>query len=289
MITIKRQPSSSYVSYQRGDIPLVLTVPHGGYTGGKEIPDRPEKGGNVLVNDGYTVDTARLLSEYITDYYGSRPYMVICNVRRRKVDVNRPLDLSTESAEGQAVWKEYHQTVQRAVNEIRARHKQQGLLLDIHGHSRHDLVMLGYLLHKNELIQLQDDRNRTDQAVLKKSSIQTLAARISIPEHPSELLRGDGSFGELMEYSEETVKAVPSSSHPAPLQDEFYYSGGYTTHAYHKNDSNRNGLDVIQIELPRYLRLTPDQRQVAARAITGAVTYWLDQYYQPVILDKAKL
>ncbi|KAI7852332.1 hypothetical protein BDC45DRAFT_193319 [Circinella umbellata] len=292
-------PSSKYIIYQPGDIPLILTVPHGGNRkNGTTIPDRSKNDDNQLLNDAYTISTAQSIADNIADFYGARPYMVICNVPRIKVDVNRPIEQAAESDQGKAIWKEYHQTIQHAVNEIRTRHNQQGLLLDIHGHQRHDFVMLGYLLEKDELINLQNNADGTDQAVLKKSSIQALAARISIPERPSDLLHGEGSFGQLMEFAAaenitNVVKTIPSPNRPAPTKDEFYFSGGYTTETYHDSNNNKGnqggGFDTIQIELPQRLRFTPGQRQIAAKAIADAAIYWLDHYYSPVVHNKAHM
>ncbi|KAI9252845.1 hypothetical protein BDA99DRAFT_520217 [Phascolomyces articulosus] len=298
-IPVRASPSNNDISYYRGDIPLVLTVPHGGNTkNGAEIPDRPKNDDNILVNDAYTISTAQSIADNISDYYGSRPYVVICNIPRHKVDVNRPIELAADSEEGKGVWKEYHQAIQHAIDEIRTRHNRQGLLLDIHGHKRHDLIMLGYLLSKEELIDSQNDPDRTDQVVLEKTSIQTLASRISFPDRPGDLLRGEGSFGELIEYAatenNDNIKTVPSPSHPAPTEEEHYFTGGYTTQAYHAQNTEQqgnssSGLDAIQIELPQRLRFTSDQRQAAAKAIAEATVYWLDHYYQPVVLNKALL
>ena len=101
-------PASSYVSYQRGDLPLLITVPHGGYYSANEIPERIESNGTVLTTDRGTAKTAQAVADKIFSYYGCRPYMVVCNIRRRKEDVNRPIHLATESSEGQAVWKVLH-------------------------------------------------------------------------------------------------------------------------------------------------------------------------------------
>ena len=98
--------SSNHIIYQRGDIPLVLTVPHGGNRkNGITIPDRSKNDDNLLLNDAYTISTARSIANNIADFYGARPYMVICNVPRIKVDVNRPIEEGAESDQGKAVWK----------------------------------------------------------------------------------------------------------------------------------------------------------------------------------------
>ncbi|KAI8143794.1 hypothetical protein BJV82DRAFT_514032 [Fennellomyces sp. T-0311] len=295
--------TSSYVTYQRGDLPLILTVPHGGRMDADEIPERTKTGDAVLVNDALTIDTAHAIAEKVTAYYGSQPYMVICNVRRSKVDMNRPIESAADSPQGRAVWKEFHHTLRHAVNEIRARHHQEGLLLDIHGnhsllvtqqylihhalgHRRHEFVMLGYLMEKDELIELANDPQGTDQAVLEKSSIQSLAKRVTLSPH--ELLRGEGSFGELMSLQSSNVQTIPSPSHPAPNAEDRFYSGAYITESYHTN-ATQAGLDAVQIELPQHLRFTESGRQTTAKAVSEAVIYWLDHHYQPVVLQTKAL
>lgn len=164
-----------------------------------------------------------------------------------------------------------------------------GLLLDIHGmcmmhvlqvyifnvivgqtHS-HERVELGYLLHKSDLAGLSDQA--MDKAITSRSSIQALA-RVS-PLLPHELLRGDGSLGDLLETFHSSIRTIPSPSHPYPLSDERYFRGGYITQRYHTSST----MDAIQLELPKHLRFTQQGRDTIAAAIADAACYMLETYY----------
>ena len=143
--------------------------------------------------------------------------------------------------------------------------------------------MLGYLLQEKELLATS---KRIDMAVLKNASIQALSRRVPVP--PNELLRGNQSFGHLMSRGHNDVRVIPSPDYPAPFTNSVYYRGGYTTQTYHTNAS-QDGLDVIQIELPRHMRFTNSEQELAAVAVSNATIHWLNAYYQPVELRRSSL
>lgn len=175
---------------------------------------------------------------------------------------------------------------------------EHGLILDIHGMCvvcltfffrkmidscyvlgqahPHERVELGYLLYKSELTRLDDDDQAMDEAVKRNSSIQALAKRVASLVPPHELLRGNGSFGDLLETSSNSViRTMPSPSHPYPYPEERYYRGGYITQRYHTS----NIMDAIQLELPKHLRFTKQGRDTITMAIADAACYMLDTYY----------
>lgn len=140
----------------------------------------------------------------------------------------------------------------------------------------HERVELGYLLYKSELTRLDDDDQAMDEAVKRNSSIQALAKRVASLVPPHELLRGNGSFGDLLETSSDSViRTMPSPSHPYPYSEERYYRGGYITQRYHTS----NSMDAIQLELPKHLRFTKQGRETITMAIADAACYMLDTYY----------
>lgn len=179
---------------------------------------------------------------------------------------------------------------------------EHGLILDIHGRYMHtcicsffykmihatvyvgqahphERVELGYLLYKSELMRLDDNDEAMDEAVKRNSSIQALAKRVASSFPPHELLRGNGSFGDLLERSPSSsnsvVRTMPSPSHPYPYSEERYYRGGYITQRYH----TPNNMDAIQLELPKHLRFTKQGRDTITMAIADAACYMLETYY----------
>lgn len=69
------------------------------------IPDRKSEGA-LLKGYKYTRYVAGGVAEQVSEYFGGAfPYLIICNVSRRKVDVNRPLEDGAESPDAKRIWK----------------------------------------------------------------------------------------------------------------------------------------------------------------------------------------
>lgn len=132
------------------------------------------------------------------------------------------------------------------------------------------MIELGYLLSPDEL---RSDAARLDQAILEKSSIQSLAKRHLENKAPHRFL---GLFGDsIMKSSRNQISVLPSSTLTSP-DDKDYFMGGFTTQHYH---NYWNGLDVIQVEIPKHLRWNDKNRQHVIRAISLAIIHMLDHYY----------
>lgn len=143
------------------------------------------------------------------------------------------------------------------------------------------MIELGYLLERPELESTADQLNLM---VLQCSSIKSLAKRSvdsqQLKKNPAELLR---YFGDLIiTESGDQFKVTPSSRYPIPDENTRYFSGGYTTQQYH---SRENRFEVIQIELPKDLRLNEKNRAHLIQVLVGAIVNFLDEYY----LKKSKL
>jgi hypothetical protein len=142
------------------------------------------------------------------------------------------------------------------------------------------MIELGYLLETSDLESSVDQLN---QAILQSSSIKSLARRSEDhhqqqhKKNPDELLRYFGDS--IANESSNQFTVTPSSSYPIPNGDMRYFSGGYTTQHYH------NSLDVIQVELPKDLRLNEKNRNHLIQVLVGAIVIFLDEHY----LKKSKL
>lgn len=132
------------------------------------------------------------------------------------------------------------------------------------------MIELGYLLSPEEL---QLHNVELDQVILEKSSIQSLARRYLRNKAPHRLLN---LFGDsIMLKSKNHISALPSTRIPNPV-DNSYFMGGFTTQYYH-NYWDR--LDVIQVEIPKHLRLNEKNRSHVIKLISWAIINTLDQYY----------
>lgn len=115
-----------------GNLPLIITAPHGGQLKPESIPDRT-RNGSLLLADMYTKEIASGIAQFISDYYkNAAPYIVMNDIARRKADVNRSLEDGTETKAGEKVWKEYHNRVKCSVESL-LKKNEYGLLVDIHG------------------------------------------------------------------------------------------------------------------------------------------------------------
>ena len=207
-----------YVEYIPGELPVILSAPHGGRVGVPEIPNRQN---GTLVGDQNTLQLTEAVREALIELTGFAPHVVLVHLDRAKLDANREIE---EAAEGnpfaERAWLEYHDFIRSARTAIATR--GEGLYLDMHGHGHLiPRVEVGYLLTREDL-------NRSDLSVsalryVLQSSIRELGRDSPIPF--ADLLRGATSFGGLLQA--EGIPAVPSPAYPMPGQDP-YFSGGYS-------------------------------------------------------------
>ncbi len=129
-----------YVSHEKGAIPLILSVPHGGELIYEEIPTRSL---GILGIDKKTIQLAQeLIQEFQSIYFrktseNKKPSFVFCNVTRRKIDLNRPIEkaFNHESQLAKYIYHFYHKTIQEYIfHNIEAYNRS--LLIDIHGFER---------------------------------------------------------------------------------------------------------------------------------------------------------
>lgn len=110
--------TDKYVEYIAGNLPLLITVPHGGYSNPAHIPDRTR---GVHEPDIFTQELARcIVSSCARASDGQAvPHVVINRVRRTKLDMNRGEAEATEGNEQmRRSWKEFQTFVKRAKREI---------------------------------------------------------------------------------------------------------------------------------------------------------------------------
>lgn len=118
----------SYVLKKYGDIPLVLSVPHGGM----EEPDGflIRRSGNRRV-DMFTLDLALDIEASLQAAWGP-PYLAAGLLRRCIVDYNRLTEEAFEDPEAERHYRDFHQGLGECIAHARQKHGAC-LLLDIHG------------------------------------------------------------------------------------------------------------------------------------------------------------
>lgn len=237
--------SQNYVSFYHGELPLVLSVPHGGDQTPADIPDRTCND-PVYAQDAYTIETAQAISDACEALTGCRPFVVTCHLHRRKVDCNRNLeDGACNDPSAMLAWNEFHSFISAAQQEAAALYDGRIFFIDLHGHGNiQQRIELGYLLYEEEL----ELSNTTLDAApyLDYSSIRTLAENNTSNSSHSALLRGPLAMGTLL--GNVGFPSVPSAQIPAPGLNSNYFSGGYIT-ANHTCYSPDNATSGLQMEL----------------------------------------
>jgi len=136
-------------------------------------------------------------------------------------------------------------------------------------------VIVACSIHRAELGYLISGAALDSEAPLNanRSSIRALAER-----HPNDsfdaLLRGNASFGALLERRGFT--AVPSPTSRGPGAGNPYFNGGYLTREH--GSLHGGTIDAIQIESARPFRLSPTRARYA-KAVACAVHEFVCMYY----------
>lgn len=252
--------TSNYIEYIPGDLPIVVSVPHGGALTPASIPDRTV---GTTATDLNTIPLSQAVSAALTTATGKAPHVVIVHLRRTKLDANREVvEAAQGNAEAARAWNEYHAFVELAMTTVRLRYGT-GFYIDLHGHG-HAIprLELGYMLTASTLNQSNAQLDATGAAMT--SSLRLIAQTSSLSS--SALLRGPTSLGGLLESR---VRAVPSPSDPSPGADD-YFNGGYST------DRHTTTLPGVQIECHYTgVRDTTTNRAAFADALTSALRTFL--------------
>lgn len=259
--------TAEYIEYIAGDLPIILSAPHGGDLAPEALPDRTQ---GVTITDAYTQEPTRAVYDALVAETGRHPHVVINRLHRRKLDANRDL---TEAAEGNAcaeiAWTEFHAFTDHAKAQVRE-DWGAGLYLDLHGHGHPILRLeLGYLLSRSELNGSDTDLD----ALADQSSLRSLAADVSLPF--SALIRGPSSLGALL--SDQGVPSIPSDTDPRPNADP-YFTGGYNT--YHHGSIESGTISAVQMEHHRVgLRDTAANREAYAEQLAHALVAFMREHY----------
>lgn len=258
----------SWLETVKGNMPLVISAPHGGTIAPMEIKDR-DCGTKVMDNN--TAELA-LEIENALEIHGKKPYLVIARLARSKIDFNRDLETATcGNPQMEYTWRQYHEYIEEAIEEA-VKKFGYAMYIDLHGQS-HPIkrLELGYLLRGPALKQVHES-GATDSIVSAKTSVQNLLkenGRLTLKQ----LLMGEKALGTLMDQY--GFPAVPSLNDPYPKEGEPYFTGGYNTRRYTASD--HPNVFGMQIEANfKGVRDSEENRKKFSEAFAKAVTVYLD-------------
>ena len=261
---------NNYVEYIPGELPIVISAPHGGALKPGEAADRTY---GTTGSDRNTVELSLAVRDALIDATGYAPHVILSHLHRSKLDPNREI---VEAAQGdpfaENAWHEFQDWIKQARVFV-AGDYDRGLYFDMHGHG-HSIprVEIGYLLSGSDLNQYDDALN--NMTMVEKTSIRDLGRHA--PETFSELLRGPKSFGGFL--GDEGVRSIPSPGDPSPGSDP-YWTGGYNTRE-HGSRSLSEVISGIQLE-HQYpgLRDTDANRQVYAAQLASAIRLFMLEHF----------
>lgn len=230
--------SSALVLAKAGDLPILLTAPHGGLEG---IPGVPVRSRGTTVTDADTIELAEAVSRHLAKALRAEPYLVAARFSRKYVDANRAEEDAFDSPHAKPVYDAYHAQIRQFIAQIKERFPQGGLLLDIHGQAQ-------------------------DPGVVHRGTRNGATVAALVRKHGSDALGGPQSILGLVQAR--GYRVFPPNSIGDPPEDR-RYNGGYTVHTY--GSRSAHGLDAIQIEVGRDLRT--DSGFIAALSEGVAVFY----------------
>jgi len=229
-----------YFEFAKGNTPVILSCPHGGYKKPKRIPDKIV---GPKLADKNTYFIAKLILNLLKKE-GIDIYYIFNKVHRSKLDLNRPPHSSSafnkSSTEAKDIFHAFHDQLmnfsQECLNQF-----EKVLVIDFHGFTRpyknYPDVIFGHIFGKTlDLIQ-----NTSSKACEKYWGCYQLEKEIS------KYFTIDNGFVES-EFS-------------------LAYSGGYITHQFY----NIQLVNTIQVEVAKYIRIDRLLIMKFAKAFTKAI------------------
>ena len=258
LITVERLDgqidAKSFISVQSGELPIILSAPHGGNLVIEGVAERKGKDVKrfVRTKDMWTDQLTVKLADAIEKETGKRPYVVIAKFHRKFIDANRSADLAYESPEAKPVYDAYHQAIASARREVLQRWGR-GILFDVHGQAA-----------EAKAIFRGTQNGQTTSHLVEKFG--------------QEVLSGEASVFGL--FAKEGIAVLPDlgSDHR-----ETRYTGGYVVRTY--GSSSGGTMDAIQLELGRELR-SPKNNDETARMVANAIVEFSQKYLPKKELTK---
>lgn len=248
---------SSLVFVQQGNIPIVLSSPHGGRT---KIPGATERKGEaakkfVVTRDENTAELTEKLAVEIERRLHGKPFIVLARFERKYADVNRPAEDAFESDAARPHYEAYHHALDKHCRDIRNRW-HNGLLLDIHGQAA----------EVSKVIRGTNNGETVKRLVERHSRVAVIGPR--------------SLFGALAERGYGVLPPLDTDDR------EVKFNGGHIVRTY--GSHREHGLDAIQIELGSDFRAKPRLDQTATD-LSIAIHEFCSAYLPDAVRPSPKL
>jgi N-formylglutamate amidohydrolase len=247
-----RADPKKLVTIRSGDIPIILSAPHGGREPIPNVP--PRKGIGIAqfatVRDDNTSELTELIAKELESQLRGKPFVVIARFERRFVDVNRPEEAALESDEAKPYYRTYHQALSDFTKELQKKW-QRGLLLDIHGQKEFPTSLVR-----------GTNNGQTAELLLQRHGRAALTGSKSI-------------FGAFAGAGYSVVPANDSDD-----KEDNRFIGGHIVRTYGSHQGN--GIDAIQLEFGSEFR---DKAKLAktASVLAEAIEIFCREYLRDSI------
>lgn len=264
---------NDYIEYRVGNMPIVLSIPHGGYLTPPELPDRL-CADCVTVTDAYTIELGNALADSLHALTGCFPHIIINHLDRIKLDANRNLANAALGNPGaEQAWNDFHGFINQAKTCVEAQF-EAGFYIDLHGHGHTvQRIEYGYLIYEEELA--FDESVLNSSTYINYSSLRNLVDVNVMGLQHTELLRGEFALGSLLH--DQGYPGVPSLADLFPQPGQPYFSGGYNTATH--SSYNGGAIDGVQIECNQALRFDSTVRNVFAGELARGLVQFVELHY----------
>jgi N-formylglutamate amidohydrolase len=265
---------NNYTEYIAGNLPIIISAPHGGALTPSEIPDRTC--GTETVTDSFTANLVKEIRDAIYQITGCYPHIIINNLKRIKLDANRDIgEAACGNQYAETAWNEFQNFIDSAKASV-TRKSGKGLYIDIHGHG-HTIqrLELGYMLTGLQLSYSDATLNLTTYK--DYSSMRNLIYFNATNLTHAQLLHGSFSLGQL--FAAKGFPSVPSADDPYPQSGQTYFTGGYNTERHGSKTAGK--IDGIQIECNQDVRFNEPARLDFASKTAVVFLDYLTRHYFP--------
>lgn len=261
--------TNQYIEYIAGNLPIIISAPHGGDLEPSEIPRRTCS--SSIYNDYRSQEYTREVVDYLQRETGGCPHVIINRLHRNRLDANRTIETAAcGNRRAEQAWYEFHAFIEAAQATVTAQYGK-GLYLDFHTNGHHDgkWVEIGMILSASDLA--RSDASLAHNLYKDRSSIRSLGYTPDI--YFPEVVRGQTSMGGLLQARK--FKAVPSPAYPDP-GGLAYYRGGHNV--LHHGSLYGGTIDGIQVETYGEM-LNDNVRDAFSRVLADSIVVFVETHY----------
>ncbi len=261
---------NKWVEYIEGNMPLVISVPHGGRVTVDTLAIRNCKGA-VTVTDGNTIELAKEIQNYFQKTYKKTPHIIISHLSRKHVDQNREFENGATCGDVRVEkpWHAFHDFVDAALKSA-AKSNERVMYIDLHGHGHpNQRLEIGYNLTAEDLKSALEGKFNDKKKYHSLTNLLAMDRSLSFKD----VIFGEQSFGALA--AKNGVPAVPSDVDLAPKDGEKFFSGGDNTRRF--TGDKYPFVYGLQIECNGAIRKL-ENRKASAKGIAEAISQYISIY-----------